>query len=58
VGRRLELVTRDREQTVVRVIPGQLPTFERSYLISELRRIGMISGSLLALIIVLTVLLR
>ncbi|HLF79228.1 MAG TPA: hypothetical protein VJB57_17240, partial [Dehalococcoidia bacterium] len=58
VGRRLELVNRSREQVAVRVIPGQLPTFERSYLINELRRIAVISTGLLALIIVLAVVLR
>jgi len=37
---------------------GQLPTFERAYLVEELRRIAMTAGGLLALIIVLTILLR
>jgi hypothetical protein len=42
----------------VRVTPGQLPTYERAYLVNELQRIGIISGSLLAVIIVLAVVLR
>ena len=37
---------------------GQLPTFERSYLVNELRQIGLTAAGLLAFIIVLTVLLR
>ena len=37
---------------------GQLPTFERGYLLEELRRIAMTAGGLLALIIVLAVVLR
>jgi hypothetical protein len=57
-GRRLEQVTRTRDQLTTRIVPGQLPTFERSYLVSELRRIAIISTSLLALIIVLTFVLR
>ena len=56
--RRLELLTRAREQTVVRVIPGQLPTFERAYLVNELRRITMTAGVLLAIIILLAIILR
>jgi hypothetical protein len=42
----------------VRLAPGQLPTYDRAYLVSELQRIGIISGSLLAVIIVLTIILR
>jgi hypothetical protein len=42
----------------VRVTPGQLPTYERAYLVNELQRIGIISGSLLAVIIVLAIVLR
>jgi hypothetical protein len=42
----------------VRLTPGQLPTYERAYLVNELQRIGIISGSLLAVIIVLAVVLR
>jgi hypothetical protein len=37
---------------------GQLPTFERSYLVEELRRIAITAGGLLTLIIVLTFVLR
>jgi hypothetical protein len=37
---------------------GPLPVFERSYLVSELRRIALISGSLLALLVVLAIVLR
>jgi hypothetical protein len=37
---------------------GQLPTFERAYLVDELRRIALTAGSLLALIIVLALTLR
>jgi hypothetical protein len=37
---------------------GQLPTFERAYLLEELRRIGITSVSLLGLIVVLTIVLR
>jgi hypothetical protein len=56
---RLEALRQSRETvTTMRVVPGQLPTFERAYLVSELRRIGVISTALLGLIIVLTILLR
>ena len=37
---------------------GQLPTFERSYIVDELRRIAIISGSLFAFVIVLAIVLR
>jgi hypothetical protein len=37
---------------------GQLPTFERSYLVDEMKRIAITAGGLLALIIVLTFVLR
>lgn len=56
--RRLELLTRSREQAAVRVVPGQLPTFERAFLVSELRRITVTAGSLFALIILLAIVLR
>jgi hypothetical protein len=55
--RRLELVQR-RQESVVRVVPGQLPTFERAFLMAELRQIGIISGALLALIVVLALIVR
>jgi hypothetical protein len=58
VGRRLEAATRSRDSYSGRVIPGQLPTFERAYLIRELTQIAVISGSLLALLIVLWVVMR
>jgi len=56
--RRLEQLRASREQTAVRVVPGQLPTYERAYLVGELRRIALTAGSLFALLIVLTILLR
>ncbi|HXH23338.1 MAG TPA: hypothetical protein VNN10_15060 [Dehalococcoidia bacterium] len=37
---------------------GQLPTFERAYLVEELRRIGVISASLLGVIVLLAIFLR
>ena len=42
----------------VRVVPGQLPTFERAYLMRELRQIALTGTILLAAIIVLTIVLR
>jgi hypothetical protein len=54
----MEQLTRTRDQVLTRVVPGQLPTFERAYLMSELRRTFFISAALLALIIVLTIVLR
>lgn len=59
-GRRLEQLRRSSvgEHAGPRVIAGQLPTFERSYLVSELRRIAITSGLLLTLIIVLAFVLR
>ena len=58
VGRRLEMLRGSRETTAVRVTPGQLPTYERGFLQDELRRITLISGGLLAVILILTVFLR
>jgi hypothetical protein len=55
--RRLDMVQQRRE-AVVRTVPGQLPTFERGYLVSELRQIGITSGALFAFIVVLAILLR
>ena len=55
-GRRLEQLRRSssgEHATGGRIIAGQLPTFERSYLVSELRRIFITSGALLTLIIIL-----
>src|SRR5262249_14198642 len=59
-GRRLDMVRTPSTASSagVRVVPGQLPTFERSYLIREMRQIFLTAGSLLALIIVLTFILR
>ena len=57
-GRRLQTLRGSPETGGVRITPGQLPTYERSFLQEELRRIAMISGSLLALILVLFVVLR
>ena len=37
---------------------GQLPTFERAYLVNELRQIAFTAAGLLAFIIVLTIVLR
>ena len=37
---------------------GQLPTFERAYLVNELRQIALTATGLLAFIIVLTIVLR
>jgi len=60
-GRRLSSLRAPQERTIapgIRAIPGQLPTFERAYLMRELRQIAIVSSSLLALIIVLTIILR
>jgi hypothetical protein len=57
-GRRLQMLRGNPDAGAVRITPGQLPTYERSFLQEELRRITMISGALLAVILVLTVLLR
>jgi hypothetical protein len=58
-GRRLEMLRGSaNRELAVRVAPGQLPTYERGYLMEELRRISLISGGLLALVLVLTLLLR
>ena len=58
-GRRMEMVRQMRETTApLRTLPGQLPTYGREYLVSELRTIGIITASLLSLIIVLAFVLR
>ena len=57
-GRRLQTLRGNPDTGAVRITPGQLPTYERSFLQEELRRIAMISGGLLAVILVLAVLLR
>lgn len=56
--RRLEMLTRSQDSPVVRVSAGQLPTYERAYLLGELRRIAIVSGLLLTLIVVLAIVLR
>jgi hypothetical protein len=56
-GRRMESLSGNRE-AAIRVIPGQLPTFERAYLVKELRQILLTAGSLLAVIIALSFVLR
>ena len=57
MGRRLEAASRSREGFVARGA-GQLPTFERAYLVRELTQIGVISGALLALLLVLWMVMR
>jgi hypothetical protein len=56
--RRLEQVQRSQDTLPLRMLPGQLPTFEHAYLVRELRTIGLISTTLLGVIILLTFLLR
>jgi hypothetical protein len=59
--RRLELVQQRRQAAdavPLRTVPGQLPVLERRYIVSELRGMAVISSLLLALIIVLTLVLR
>ena len=61
VGRRVGSLRTPQEPATTaatRVVPGQLPTFERAYLMRELRQIGIISVALLAVILILTILLR
>jgi len=41
-----------------RIMAGQLPTFEHAYIVDELRRIAIISGSLFVLIVVLAFVMR
>jgi hypothetical protein len=41
-----------------RIMAGQLPTFEHSYIVDELRRIAIISGTLFAIVILLAVVMR
>ena len=57
--RRLEEVTRAHEGVILRTHhAGELPTFERSYLVRELTQIAITSGLMLAIIIVLWLLMR
>jgi hypothetical protein len=51
-------IRRAETRTAVVRSTGQLPTFERAYLVNELRQIGITAGGLLAFIVVLAVLLR
>ena len=58
-GRRTaQLRQRGTSEGAARIMAGQLPTFERSYIIGELWRIGLISGALFALIVVLAIVMR
>ena len=58
-GRRTaQLRQRGASEGAARIMAGQLPTFERSYIVGELRRIGIISGALFALIAVLAIVMR
>jgi hypothetical protein len=58
-GRRTaQLRQRGTSEGAARILAGQLPTFERSYIVDELRRIAIISGGLLALIVVLAIVMR
>lgn len=58
VGRRTAALTRSRD-TVGRLHQtGQLPTFDRVYLKRELTQIAVLSGGLLALILVLWLVMR
>jgi len=57
--RRLEELRQRQQPAPVRsAATGQLPTFERAYLVSELRRISITAGMLLALIVALAIVLR
>lgn len=57
--RRLEELRQRQQSAPARAAAtGQLPTFERAYLMSELRRISITAGTLLALIVVLAIVLR
>ena len=59
MGRRLEAATRAREGYSPRTAAaGQLPTFQRAYLIRELTQIAVISGGLLLFLIVLWLVMR
>ena len=58
MGRRLRAVQQGREGFTVRSHPGELPTYERTYLVRELTQISIVAGSLLALIVVLWLVMR
>jgi hypothetical protein len=57
-GRRQAQLRRTGLEPGVRVAAGQLPTFERGYLVDELRRIVITAGSLFAVVIVLAIIMR
>ncbi len=58
-GRRTaQLRQRGTSEGAARIMAGQLPTFERAYIVDELRRIAIISTSLFALIVVLAIVMR
>ena len=58
-GRRTaQLRQRGTSEGAARIMAGQLPTFERAYIVDELRRIAIISGVLFALVIVLALVMR
>jgi hypothetical protein len=58
-GRRTaQLRQRGTSEGAARITAGQLPTFERSFIVSELQRIAVISGALFALIVVLAIVMR
>src|SRR4051794_33369694 len=52
-NRRLDAIRGGLEGGGVRVIPGQLPTYERAFLTDELKRIAITAGGLLAVVIIL-----
>lgn len=52
------LAARRAQAETTRARQGQLPTFDRAYIMRELRQIGVISSVLFGLIVVLTILLR
>jgi hypothetical protein len=58
IGRRLRAVQQAREGFAPRSHPGELPTYERTFLVRELTQISIVAGSLLALIIVLWLVMR
>lgn len=58
-GRRTaQLRQRGTSEGAARIMAGQLPTFERSFIVDELRRIAIISGVLFAVVIVLAIVMR
>ena len=57
-GRRQAQLRRTGLEPGARVAIGQLPTFERGYLVDELRRIAITAGALFAFVILLAIILR